>query len=175
MLLFCTIDAFFWTIGPLLAESGEFGIFGGFLLVVYTLPVLFMGWFVGGITTKFGKKTIIFAAMILGSLILSLLWFEPHAWLIMTLVLLAAGFFSLAFTSIEGFYADYIAQNRNFEQETQGLIDLFYNLGWIIGPILGGLLSGRVGNLKGFGLLGFFSLAVTLLIVKSLDKRKLKN
>jgi len=93
----------------------------------------------------------------------------------MTLVLLAAGFFSLALTSIDGFYADYIAQNRNFEQETQGLIDLFYNLGWIIGPILGGLLSGRAGNLKGFGLLGFFSLAVTLLIVKSLDKRKLKN
>lgn len=166
ILLLYVIDAFFWTAGPLLAESGEFGVFGGFLLAAYVLPVLLIGWLVGGITSKFGKKKTAFVAMSLGLGILSLLYLAPHGLIIILLVLLSASCFSLAFTSIEGFYADYIAQTRTYEKEAQGLIDFFYNVGWIIGPVLAGFLSDKVGSLKSFGLLGFVSLLVTLAVIK---------
>ena len=170
VLMLYVIDASFWTIGPLLAESGEFGVFGGFLLATYTLPILLTGWFVGGITTKFGKKRTAFVAMSLGALILSLLWWVQPVWLIMLLVLLAASCFSLTFTSIGGFYADYITQTRAHEKEIQGLIDFFYNLGWIIGPVLAGFLADKFGTLKSFGLLGLIILLVTLsLIVLSVN------
>lgn len=49
-------DAFFWTIGPLIAENGAFGRFGGLLLAAYSFPSLVIGWFVGSIAVRFGKK-----------------------------------------------------------------------------------------------------------------------
>lgn len=50
------IEAFFWTLAPLYAESFELKQFGGLFLAAYTLPALMVGWFVGPLTKHFGKK-----------------------------------------------------------------------------------------------------------------------
>jgi len=56
-LLLNFIEAFFWTIGPLFAESfNGTNQFSGFFMAAYSLPFIFIGWFVGSITKKYGKK-----------------------------------------------------------------------------------------------------------------------
>lgn len=54
-------DSFFWTLGPILAESfKDLRPFNGLFLTAYTLPFLFVGWFVGSVTKKYGKNKLHF-------------------------------------------------------------------------------------------------------------------
>ncbi|MCX6712748.1 MAG: MFS transporter [Candidatus Vogelbacteria bacterium] len=55
------IEAFFWTLAPLYAESSGLEQFGGLFLTAFSLPALLVGWFVGGLTKHFGKKRIAYA------------------------------------------------------------------------------------------------------------------
>ncbi|MCX6797795.1 MAG: MFS transporter [Candidatus Falkowbacteria bacterium] len=59
------IDAFFWTVGPLFAESLT-GVqkFAGFFMTAYSLPALLVGWSVGYFTIRHGKKRTAFFSLL---------------------------------------------------------------------------------------------------------------
>ena len=83
-LLIFVSDSFFWTIGPLLAEETlGLGELGGLFLVVYLLPPLLLGWFVGGVTKKFGKKKTALYSFLLGSACISVLSFVENPYLML--------------------------------------------------------------------------------------------
>lgn len=67
LLTFCLyfIEAFFWTLAPLYAETADFGRLGGLFLAAYTSPILFAGWFIGPLTKHFGKMKTAFMGLLI--------------------------------------------------------------------------------------------------------------
>ena len=161
------MDGFFWTIGPLLAESfANYHQMAGLFMSAYTLPTLLVGWWVGGVTKKFGKKRTSFISLLLGSLVLSLINFVKHPLGVIGIVFTASLAFSLAWPALKAAFADYIKETGKYEKEIEGLEDFYTNLGFIIGPILSGFLADRVGNQMTFSLLGLLGVLLALVLIK---------
>ena len=164
-------DAFFWTIGPLIAEHGEFGKFGGFLLAAYSFPSLIIGWFVGTISNRFGKKRTAVYSFLIGSCVLSLFMFVKEPISMIVLVSIASSCIGLSFPALNGAYADYIFETQIYEKEIQGIVDFFYNIGWMIGPMLAGILAQIFGNAESFSILAIFCAGVSIILVLKMPRK----
>jgi len=149
------IDAFFWTVGPLFAESMQ-GMekFAGFFMTAYSLPALLVGWFVGYFTRKFGKRRTAALTLLIGSIIMSLIYFAHAPIMIMLTIFCASLFISMSWPAINGAYADYISEASIYEEEIAGLEDFYTNIGYVIGPMSAGFLADRLGNGGTFSVLG---------------------
>lgn len=173
-LFFNIFDSFFWTLGPILAESyKDLHPFNGLFLTVYTLPFIFIGWFVGPITRKFGKKRTAFASFFIGSFFLSFFFLFHNPYLILGDIFLSSVFIGFTIPAIDGAYADYINETPKVEKEIEALNDFSTNLGYFIGPILAGLLADLVGHAQTFSVLGFMCFGVALILFVS-SPRKIK-
>jgi len=172
-LLLNFVDSFFWTVGPLLAESfsGTFG-FAGFFMAAYSLPALLVGWFVGPITGKFGKKRAALTCLFIGSIILSTLFLFHNQMLLIGVIFMASIFISMAWPAINGAYADYISETIRMENEINGLEDFFTNIGYVIGPMIAGFLVDLLGNTETFSVLGGF-VAICALILLFVTPKKI--
>lgn len=169
--LITVCDSFFWTIGPLMAARfTELGRLEGVLLMSYNIPALFIGWFAGKITRKIGKKNTAFLSFLAASIILSLFIFLHNPYVIIGAVFVTAFFVSLSWPSIDGAYVDYISEAPKIEKEIQGLSDFFVNIGYVIGPILAGLLADRFSETGAFSILGLFGLVSVLLLKRITPK-----
>jgi MFS family permease len=167
-------DAFFWTIGPSFSQSLEkYGVPGGILLTLYGLPTLMVGWFVGRLTGKFGKKKTAMFAFFLGSLTLSAIYFSSNVIFILTVVFISSFLSALSWPSIKAAIADYISESSFFEGQIEGIVDVATNFGYIIGPIIAGIISDKLGGRFGFAGLGIISAFLTLIIIK-VTPRKIK-
>jgi len=165
-MMFNIFDSFFWTLGPLIAENfKELHPFNGLFLTAYTLPPLFMGWFVGNITKKFGKKRTAIISFLIGSFILSFFMFLHTPILILSDVLIAAFFVGFTAPAISGAYADYISESSQVEKEIEALSDFFINLGYVVGPIAAGYLADRVGNAQTFSVLGMGGIILSIILL----------
>ena len=164
------IEAFFWTIGPLIAEGGEFGNYGGFLLVAFSFPSLVIGWFVGSIANRFGKKKTALYSVLIGSCLLSAFSLLSNPFHIIVLVVLLSICIGFSYPTLNGAYADYISETIAYEKEIQGVIDLFYNLGWMVGPVAAGILAQQFGNNQSFSILGLFSVMVCCILIFKMPK-----
>ncbi|MFA5106714.1 MAG: MFS transporter [Patescibacteria group bacterium] len=164
-MILSVFDSYFWTIGPIFAEkiSGP-GQFTGLLLVAYQFPALLVGWYVGSVTRRLGKKRTAFFALLCASAIILTLGFVHQFALTIVIVFVASFFIALAWPSINGAYADYISEAPRVEKEIASLADFFANLGFVIGPILAGLLAESFGESMAFSLLGLGSIIVILFI-----------
>ena len=168
-------EAFIWTIGPLIAESGQFGKFGGLLLVAYSFPTLIIGWFVGKIANRFGKKRTALYSFLIGSFVFSLFMFAQSPTQMIIVVGFASTFIGMSFPALSGAYADYITETQSYEKEIQGVIDVFYNIGWVLGPMLAGLLAQAFGNAQSFSILGVISVTMCFILILKMPKKiKLK-
>jgi len=165
------IDAFFWTVGPLLAESlVELKGFEGLFMVAYSLPFLMVGWFVGGITKKLGKKRTAIISVLIGSAILSILFLIQQPMVIILVTFIASFFIALAWPANNGSYADYITETPLVEKEIEGVTDFYTNIGYVIGPILAGYLAENVGNIEAFSILGLIGLVAAVILLKVTPK-----
>lgn len=165
------IDAFFWTIGPLTAESFKaFHPFNGLFLVAYELPPLIVGAFIGSIAEKYGKKRTAFISLMIGSLIFVYMPLFNNFMTIIGMIFLASCFIAMSWPSINGAYADYISESVKYEKEIEGIEDFSTNFGYIIGPILAGFFADKVGNINAFAYLGFAGVMVGLLLLQFTPK-----
>ncbi|MCR4329452.1 MAG: MFS transporter [Candidatus Roizmanbacteria bacterium] len=160
------VDAFFWTLGPLLALQDKFGSFGGFILVAYTVPFLFGGLFLKHITVRYEHRHIAFICFSIASVLIVLLSTIAAPLLVMALIFAAAFFLSLSLPTVNALYSNYIADERMYEKEIEGLADFFYNLGWMIGPIAAGLLSDAIGISSSFTVLGVIGCIVGIVLFR---------
>ncbi|MEI6478152.1 MAG: MFS transporter [bacterium] len=166
--LLCVFDSFFWTIGPLYAQSlhGVGGL-SGLLLMAYEVPILGVGWCIGAITHKRGKKRTAFYSLGIGSALLLPLAFVTNPVLIIGLVFCAAFFISIATPSVNGAFTDYIAEAPTAEKEIVGINDFATNIGFVIGPIAAGLLAENLGNGAAFAVLALVSIGIVLILLKT--------
>ncbi len=152
-------DAFFWTIGPLFSEGLKIlHPFGGLFMTMYTFPPLLVGFLIGSMTTRWGKKHTAYVMCIFASLLLVLIPLITAWWWVLSVVFLYGVCISIAWPATRGVYVDFIAEKPVVESEIEGLADFSTNIGYVIGPMLSGLLADRVGIDRSFMVLGVIGL-----------------
>lgn len=172
-LLLNVVDAVFWTLGPIISQGfNQLGHFGGLILTAYQLPIILVGWFIGSFTSRFGKKRTAFLAFGAGSAVLTLVGLLSSPWLVLVTVFIASTFFAIAWPSINGAYADYLAESPSIRGDIEGVEDFFSNSGYVIGPLFAGFASEVIGNLQTFTALGIFGLICTFILMR-LTPRKI--
>jgi len=165
------IEAFFWTIGPLYAETVNIKQFGGIFIAAYVLPALIVGWYIGPLTKKIGKKRTAFLSLLIGSLILSSFAFLPSFFMVVPIVFVASCFISVSLPAINAAYADYISESPQVEGEIEGLEDSAFNIGYVIGPILAGVLSDVLSIPLAFSMLGVIGVISSLVLLFATSKK----
>lgn len=160
------IDAFFWTIGPLFAEVfSKPGQHSELLLTAYSLPALLVGWIVGSLTKRFGKKMTAIVSLFMGSaLLLMVIFVVSYFWLTLLLVFCASIFLSLSLPAINGVYADLIEERADREEEVEILTDFYTNLGYIFGPAAAGFIADNLGNAAAISAVGFAGICVAIVL-----------
>lgn len=170
-LLINAADAFFWTIGPLFSENfKDIQPFNGLFLTLYELPPLLVGWFIGSVTLRYGKKRTAYFAFIIGSLILISFAFIQSFAIFLLVIFLSSVCIAIAWPSLNAAYVDYICEARGQEEEIEALNDFFSNLGFIIGPVSAGILADNFGNQNAFAVLGFIGVIVALILWRKTPK-----
>lgn len=162
------IDAFFWTLGPIIAEHimGASRL-GGLFISAYVLPPLLAGMHSGYFTKKFGKKRTAFTATLISCLgLTSLFYFQQPAILIGS-IFVSSLFNAIAWPAIRGAIADYIFESPKLDTELEGIQDFSANSGYVIGPILAGGLAMATSHLTAFAVLGVLGvvLCAVLLVI----------
>ncbi len=166
-------DSFFWTLGPLIAQSyTQLKPFGGLFLTVYVLPSLLVGWFVGTITKKFGKRRTAYVAFFVSALILAIFSQIHNPYAILGDVFFSSIFLGLSFPSLDGAFSDYLAEVSRNEREIEAMGDFYTNIGYVVGPVAAGVLADKVGIAGAFSVLGIIS-AVCAALLFLLAPRKI--
>lgn len=158
------LDASFWTIGILLSqELGETFFLGNFLIIAYTFPGVFAAPFSGYLATRFGKKRTAFTSAIIGSMVLTIgLLFTSPIYLILV-VFVSSLFYSLCWPQIFSAFEDYIVRVGRHSDDMISIQDSATNIGYIVGPILAGLLATLYGYSRAFTILALLPLLVAII------------
>ena len=161
------IDSTFWTIGPLFSEliGINSGMLGGTFMVAYGIPPLLIGWFVGRVTGKMGKKRTAHIALLFGSSALLFIGTIHTPVLLISVCFLGSFFLSATWPSVNGAYADYVQESHAYEKEIVTLQDAITNLGNIVGPILAGFSAEYLGYAQTFLILGIFGFISALVLI----------
>ncbi len=171
-LLWNMFDSFFWTLGPLVAESYEsLHPFNGLFLTAHTLPMLIAGSLVGTVTNRFGKKKTAIISFFIGSITMCsfFLFNSPAPELVV--VFIASFFAGLTLPALNGAFADYLSETPRVEKEVEAMSDFFTNLGYVIGPITAGLLADLVGESITFSILGIIGAIVAVIVYFVMPKK----
>lgn len=171
--LLYVFDATFWAIGPLFKNdsSSFFTDFSGVFMSVYILPTLLIGWFVGGVTRKFGKKKTALVSFLLGNIFLLPLFYVKQPYIIILIVFISSTIASFAWPALKSAYGDYINESDDFDKEIESLNDFSTNLGYIIGPIFGGLLADHFSVNISFTILATVNIVLVSLLLLITPKK----
>ena len=98
---------------------------------------------------------------------MSSFFFVTNSLFSIAVIFVASFFISMSLPAINAAYADYISEAPYVEGEIEGLEDFAFNIGYVAGPILAGVLADLVSIKGAFSTLGLFGtgLAAVLLIV----------
>ena len=109
--------------------------------------------------------------MALGSLLLISFYLVQNPYWLVMLIFFTSLFITFALPAISAAYVDYISKNRREEKEIEALTDFSGNSGYIVGPILAGVLADNFGNLETFSILGIFGLIAIAMLLKFTPKK----
>lgn len=165
--LFCTYDAFFYTIGPLLAESyTNIQPYNGLIVTAYWIPAFLVSMYASRVANRFGKKRTAFLGLLFAAIPLCLFPLVNSPFVIMGLIFISGCASAFCIPAINSVYSDYISEAREYEEDIEGIGDFMTNMGFVLGPITAGLISDRLGYLGTFGFLGFFLIVAVLTLIK---------
>lgn len=163
------IEAVYWTAAPLFSVhrgmAGSEEGFAGLFLFLHEIPAILLGWFVGRLIGNVSNRRAAFISIFVGSLVFLLFFVVSQPDLMLFISFAASVFIGVAWPAINGEYADYISEAAEHEKQIQMFQDSFTNLGFIIGPIMGGFLVQNVGPAFTFGWLGVFGVVLMGLLL----------
>lgn len=170
IVVICIIDAFYWTLGPLMENTFSYG---GYFISVYMLPSLFIGWAVGTISLTLGKLRACYISLFIGGLTLATIPLWSSELTILVVVFISSTCIAVALPVAEALLSDYISSHSSQEKTTEATMDFMVNIGWIIGPVLAGLSGDLFGFINAFAVLGgVVGLYACILIARQSFKKK---
>jgi len=168
---YAVFDSFFITLGPVLAESLPLEPFDGFVMVAYFMPPLLIGGLVGGLVARFGEKLAALGGLLIGGIILSSLAFFHAPLAILAIILFSSCFACLMQPVSQGIFARIIHETPCAKKEIQELGDFSSNFGYIIGPVVAGVIADSLGTASAFSALGIMGVAFALVLFFLMPKR----
>ena len=119
-------------------DMSEAARYGGWLIGSYALVQFLCAPFVGALSDRFGRRPVLLLSLLGFGLDYLVLAIAPSiAWLFVARVI--AGFFGASFTTGAAYIADVSSPDKR--AQNFGLIGAAFGLGFIIGPVTGGLLG----------------------------------
>ena len=116
----------------------EASTYGGYLLFAFAIPQFLFSPLMGNLSDRFGRRPIILLSLLGFTVDYLLLALAPtYFWLLIGRII--AGFFGASFTTASAYIADISSEedrSKNF-----GLLGAAFGLGFIVGPLLGGVLG----------------------------------
>ncbi|MEJ0056466.1 MAG: TCR/Tet family MFS transporter [Bacteroidota bacterium] len=112
--------------------------YGGWLIAAYAITQFFCAPIMGGLSDQYGRRPVLLASLFGFGLDYLVVVFAPSlAWLFLGRII--AGVMGASFTTAGAYIAD-ISTNENRAQNF-GIMGAAFGLGFIIGPVIGGLLG----------------------------------
>jgi MFS family permease len=146
LLTMTLVDSAFWTLGALLTERlRHLSWFGSLLIPAYILPFLFMSLLAPWLAKPWGKKRIAFATAFIGSLLLMGGGILTQGLAFIPVVFVSSLFLSISYPEIYAVFEDYVGKLNEFGNDMVGLESSAISLGYIFGPVLGGVLAAWLG------------------------------
>ena len=127
----------------LLSEMMDIGVndaskYGGYLLFAFAIPQFLFSPFFGNLSDQYGRRPVILLSLFGFTCDYLLLALAPtYIWLVVGRII--AGFFGASYTTASAYIADVSTdedRSRNF-----GLVGAAFGMGFIIGPLIGGVLG----------------------------------
>jgi MFS transporter, DHA1 family, tetracycline resistance protein len=118
--------------------NSEASLYGMITLVAYATMQFFCAPIAGGLSDRYGRRPVLLASLFGFCLDYIAMAFAPNVgWLIVTRII--AGALGASFTTASAYIADISTPEKR--AQNFGLIGVAFGLGFIIGPMLGGLLA----------------------------------
>ena len=110
----------------------------GLLLFSYAFMQFICAPIIGNLSDKYGRRPVLLLSLLGFGIDYIFLWLAPTIWWLF-LGRIIAGIFGASFTTATAYIAD-VSTNEN-RAKNFGMIGAAFGLGYIIGPVLGGVLS----------------------------------
>ncbi|OGV96002.1 hypothetical protein A2W24_02965 [Microgenomates group bacterium RBG_16_45_19] len=160
ILILTMMDAAFWTVGSVLADTMNHG---GFLVVAYMLPSLFAGYLAARFSPRYGKKRTAFVTGLICGCLFALSGLTAASPLFVILIFVASIFQGMAMPEIFGAIEDYLERMGHSANTLVGLENSTTSLAFIIGPIFAGLIASVLSELLMFSVFGLLIAGISLL------------
>jgi DHA1 family tetracycline resistance protein-like MFS transporter len=120
------------------ASISQAATYGGWLVAAYAITQFFCAPIMGGLSDRFGRRPVLLASLFgFGIDYFVVAWAPSIGWLFLGRII--AGVMGASFTTAGAYIAD-ISTNENRAQNF-GIIGAAFGLGFIVGPVIGGLLG----------------------------------
>jgi len=135
--------AIVWFVVPLMIASNKDDAIMGISLATFDLAVLLLGFILGKLVDKFNKKLLVFFGLLLFSIAGMLLGFNYGVLFILVGFLATVGDEMSALSLWS--WLSVLDKNHESDGLVSGVINLFQDLGWAVGPVVAGVLYTTIG------------------------------
>lgn len=173
-LMIVILDSAFWTVGTIINDDlAKVSSIGGLFVSIYMAPSMFVGFLINRLSIHEHKKRWAQTLLLLGGIALSLITVFHSVYWYLAVVAIFSTLTALSWPLIDATYTDLVVRMGRERKHMIGLCSSVNSLGYIIGPILAGWLSGILGNFQTFAFYGLV-LALLSIVLLIVTPRKLR-
>jgi predicted MFS family arabinose efflux permease len=153
--LFHLFETAIFTVGPLLSESLKAQHeLGGLFMSMYSIPGIFVGFFLQRLSARWGKKKLSFIGGILGGFVAITMGSFQAISMILIEAFITAFWFSIMQPLLLAVFEDLIARGEQVANDLITMTALTSSFSFVVGPIINGYLSDRLGSVAVFQMWG---------------------